>query len=74
MISKCLLLVRWQKMIPLDLTQKAFRFFAPCSSEYQTTPFQRPSVRLKMFPFVSNFRCISSALFSATHNTTPSCG
>ena len=43
--------------------QKDFRFFTPCSSEYQTTPFQRPSVRLKMFPFVSNFRCIVQRSF-----------
>ena len=50
--------------------QKDFRFFVPCSSAYQTTPFQRPSVRLKMFPFVSNFRCIFQPPFSATHNTT----
>ena len=38
--------------------QKDLRFFSPCSSEYQTTPFQRPSVRLKMLPFVNSFRCI----------------
>ena len=43
--------------------QKDFRFFAPCSSVYQTTLFQRPSVRLKMFPFVSNFRCIVQLSF-----------
>ena len=43
--------------------QKDLRFLAPCSSEYQTTPFQRPSVRLKMFPFVNSFRCIFQHLF-----------
>ena len=38
--------------------QKDFRFFAPCSSEYQTTPFQRPSDHLKIFPLANNFHCI----------------
>ena len=43
--------------------QKDLRFFAPCSSEYQTTPFRWSSVRLKMFPFVNSFRYIFRTLF-----------
>ena len=43
--------------------QKDFCFFAPCSSEYQTTPFHRPSVRLKMLPLVNSFCRIFLAPF-----------
>ena len=38
----------------LCLAENTFRFFSPCSSKYQITLCQRPSVRLKTLPLVVN--------------------
>ena len=54
----------------LVVPEKLLRFLSPCSSIYQTTPHQRPSVRLNALPFVSSFFCMSISPFQAQHNTT----
>ena len=51
----------------LVVPEKLFRFLSPTSFIYQTTPPQRLSVRLNMFPFVSNLFCILSHSLQDKH-------
>lgn len=51
--------------------EKLLRFRAPCSSRYQTTPPQRPSVLLNALPLVRISRCDISVRSVIHHGKEP---